>query len=67
MLSKKNLSVVYKEFLASCMALQGDTDFISSILQAINSMLINMLAAITRKAYEDPRHRQQQSISKAKV
>lgn len=45
----------------------GSTDFMSSSLKAINSMLLDMLAAIARKDYEDRRHRQQQGIAKAKA
>lgn len=68
MLSEKRLSVVSKELPTSYIALQNEdkTEFISSILQAINSMLLDMLAAIARKDYEDRRHRQQQGIAKAK-
>ena len=39
----------------------------ASILQAINAMLLDMLAAIARKDYEDHRHRQMQGIAKAKL
>lgn len=65
----KNLPVVSKELPTSYMALKsaGSTDFMSSSLKAINSMLLDMLAAIARKDYEDRRHRQQQGIAKAKA
>ena len=61
MLSEKNLPVVSKELPTSYMALKsaGSTDFMSSSLKAINSMLLDMLTAIARKDYEDRRHRQQ--------
>lgn len=39
----------------------------SSILQAINSMMLDMLAAIARKDYEDRRNRQMQGIARAKA
>lgn len=69
MLSEKKLAVVSKELPTSYMALQSDgsTEFMGSTLQAINSMLLDMLAAIARKDYEDRRHRQQQGIAKAKL
>lgn len=69
MLAEKKLSVVSKELPTSYLALQGEqsTEFMDSILQAINSMLLDMLAAIARKDYEDRRHRQQQGIAKAKA
>lgn len=69
MLREKKLSVVSKELPTSYIALQGEksTEFMSSILEAINSMLLDMLAAIARKDYEDRRHRQQQGIARAKL
>ena len=39
----------------------------SSVLQAINSMMLDMLAAIARKDYEDRRNRQMQGIARAKA
>ncbi|WP_265087451.1 hypothetical protein [Psychrobacter sp. NG25] len=49
------------------MALQPEssTEFMSSILQAINSMMLDMLAAIARKDYENRCNRQIQGIAKA--
>ena len=69
MLSDKRLSVVSKELPTSYMALQpeGGTAFMSSVLQAINSMMLDMLAAIARKDYEDRRNRQMQGIARAKA
>ena len=51
------------------MALQPESsnEFISSILQVINSMMLDMLAAIARKDYEDRHNRQQQCIARAKA
>jgi len=51
------------------MALQSEssTEFMSSVLQAINSMMLDMLAAIARKDYEDRRNRQMQGIARAKA
>ena len=68
MLSEKKLAVVSKELPTSHMALQSEnsTEFMSSVLQAINSMLLDMLAAI-RKDYEDRRNRQMQGIARAKT
>ena len=69
MLSEKKLSIVSKELPTSYMALQSEssTEFMSSVLQAINSMMLDMLAAIARKDYEDRRNRQMQGIAKAKL
>ncbi|KAL0630312.1 hypothetical protein Q9L58_010841, partial [Maublancomyces gigas] len=44
----------------------GD-DFTGRMLAAINTMLLDMLAAVARKDYEDRRRRQEQGISKAKA
>ena len=69
MLSEKKLAVVSKELPTSYMALklESSTEFMSSVLQAINSMMLDMLAAIARKDYEDRRSRQMQGIARAKA
>jgi DNA invertase Pin-like site-specific DNA recombinase len=41
-------------------------DFMARCLAAINDMMLDMLAAIARKDYEDRRRRQRQGIDKAK-
>ena len=68
-LSAKRLSVVSKELPTSYMALQqaNSSEFIDSVLRAINDMLLDMLAAIARKDYEDRRSRQTQGIARAKA
>ena len=43
----------------------GD-DFVSRMADAVNGMMLDMLAAIARKDYEDRRRRQAQGIAKAK-
>lgn len=48
------------------MANVKEDDFTSRMLDALNSMLLDMLAAIARKDYEDRRRRQTQGIAKAK-
>jgi DNA invertase Pin-like site-specific DNA recombinase len=48
------------------MAATGD-DFTRRMFAAINSMLLDMLAAVARKDYEDRRRRQAQGIVKAKA
>ena len=69
MLLEKKLAVVSKELPTSYITPQSDssTEFMSSVLQAINSMMLDMLAAIARKNYEDRRNRQMQGIARAKV
>ncbi len=41
-------------------------DFTSAMLRAVNSMMLDMLAAITRKDYQERRRRQAERIGKAK-
>tara|TARA_B100001057_G_scaffold199842_1_gene200556 strand:- start:232 stop:618 length:387 start_codon:yes stop_codon:yes gene_type:complete len=41
-------------------------EFTYSMIKAINNMMMDMLAAISRKDYEDRRRRQKQGIEKAK-
>jgi hypothetical protein len=50
------------------MALAAPADeFTARMFGAINAMLLDMLAAVARKDYEDRRRRQAQGISKAKA
>ncbi|WP_371188876.1 recombinase family protein [Thalassotalea maritima] len=44
----------------------GD-EFTERMLDAVNNMMLDMLAAISRKDYEDRRRRQKQGIAKAKL
>ncbi len=52
-----------------CMKLKSsdNTEFTASIIQAVNGMLLDILAAVARKDYEDRRRRQLQGIEKAKA
>ena len=43
------------------------TEFTASIIQAVNGMLLDMLAAVARKDYENRRRRQMQGIEKAQA
>jgi DNA invertase Pin-like site-specific DNA recombinase len=49
------------------LATTGSDDFTARMSEAINGMLLDMLAAIARKDYEDRRRRQAQGIAKAKT
>lgn len=49
------------------MATAKPDDLQSRMLDAINAMMLDMLAAIARKDYEDRRRRQAQGIAKAKA
>ena len=49
------------------MASENADDFTLRMFEAINSMLLDMIAAIARKDYDDRRRRQKQGIEKAKT
>ncbi|MBJ7577467.1 recombinase family protein [Devosia sp. MC532] len=49
------------------LAIENADDFTSRMAEAINGMLLDMLAAIARKDYEDRRKRQSQGITSAKL
>ncbi len=49
------------------MATKGTDEFTSRMFEAINGMLLDMLAAISRKDYEDRRRRQFQGQAKARA
>ena len=68
MLNKKELKVISLDLPTSHIALsaQMTDEFTSSMLKAINSMMMDMLAAIARKDYQDRRRRQAEGIKKAK-
>ena len=54
------------QFMASTSNTTADA-FTSRMLGAINDMLLDMLAAVARKDYEDRRRRQNEGIAKAKA
>lgn len=49
------------------MASPDPDDFTARMFEALNGMMLDMLAAVARKDYEDRRRRQAQGIAKAKV
>ena len=68
-LSERNLAVVSRELPTSYMTLQSEnsTEFMSNVLQAISSMMLDILTVIARKDYEDRRNRKMQDIARAKA
>ena len=68
-LAAKRLAIVSPELPTSWLALEkkDDTGFTDSILRAVNAMMLDMLAAVARKDYEDRRRRQFQGIHKART
>ncbi|CZF80998.1 recombinase family protein [Grimontia marina] len=68
MLHEKDLKVISLDLPTSHAALVSplSDEFTSSMLRAINNMMLDMLAAIARKDYQDRRRRQREGIAKAK-
>ena len=66
LISKKGIRLVALDLPTSHQFVVASDEFTSRMLSAINSMMLDMLAAIARKDYEDRRKRQLQGIEKAK-
>lgn len=68
MLHEKELKVISLDLPTSHVAFspQITDEFTGSMIKAINSMMMDMLAAIARKDYQDRRRRQAEGIKKAK-
>lgn len=69
MLQEKELKVISLDLPTSHIALspQITDEFTGLMIKAINSMMMDMLAAIARKDYQDRRRRQAEGIKKAKA
>jgi DNA invertase Pin-like site-specific DNA recombinase len=67
-LKAKGVLVVALDLPTSHQSMHGrkGDDFTARMLAAINDMLLDMLAAVARKDYEDRRRRQKDGIEKAK-
>lgn len=68
MLREKELKVISLDLPTSHIAFspQIADEFTGSMIKAINGMMMDMLAAIARKDYQDRRRRQAEGIKKAK-
>ncbi|AOM42759.1 recombinase family protein [Xenorhabdus hominickii] len=66
MINHKGLKVVSLDLPTSYQFMKNTDDFTERMLTALNSMMLDMLAAIARKDYEDRRRRQAQGVKKAK-
>lgn len=66
---EKELSVISLDLPTSHIALThaASDDFTRSMLRAVNGMMLDMLAAIARKDYEDRRRRQKEGVEKARL
>jgi DNA invertase Pin-like site-specific DNA recombinase len=67
-LAQKRIRVVALDLPTSWTMATGKVDeFTARMFEAINGMLLDMLAAVARKDYDDRRRRQAQGIAKAKA
>ncbi|QZA82357.1 recombinase family protein [Deefgea piscis] len=67
MISDKGMRIVALDLPTSHDMLKDGDSFTALMLAAINNMLLDMLAAIARKDYDDRRRRQADGIAKAKA
>lgn len=66
-ITAKRVRVVALDLPTSYQLANSSDDFTSRMMDAINGMMLDMLAAIARKDYEDRRRRQRQGIDAAKA
>ena len=66
LIDTKGIRIVSLDLPTSHNLLAVDNEFTGWILKSINSMMLDMLAAISRKEYEDRRRRQKEGIKRAK-
>jgi len=67
-IASRQIKVVALDLPTSWLMAKAETDpFSSRMFEAINNLMLDMLAAIARKDYEDRRRRQAQGIAKAKA
>ncbi|RWR04485.1 recombinase family protein [Paenirhodobacter populi] len=67
LIAAKGVRVVALDLPTSHQLIQPGDEFTSRMLGALNGMMLDMLAAIARKDYEDRRRRTQQGIERAKA
>jgi len=64
---RRRIKIVSLDLPTSWKMVAGDEDeFNARMLEAVNGMMLDMIAAIARKDYDDRRRRQAQGIAKAK-
>lgn len=66
-LHSRRVRVVALDLPTSWMMIQSNDEITSRMMEALNGMMLDMLAAIARKDYTDRRRRQQQGIDKLKA
>lgn len=66
-IKSKKLKIVSLDLPTSHQFLESDDEFTNRMLAAINDLMLDMLAAVARKDYQDRRRRQKEGIAKAKI
>ncbi|HBR4739821.1 TPA: recombinase family protein [Klebsiella pneumoniae] len=66
LINEKGVRVVALDLPTSHQLIQSGDEFTSRMLEALNGMMLDMLAAIARKDYTDRKRRQAQGVVKAK-
>jgi DNA invertase Pin-like site-specific DNA recombinase len=64
-IKSKELRIVSLDLPTSHQLMQHSDEFTNRMLSAINDLMLDMLAAVARKDYQDRRRRQKEGISKA--
>lgn len=67
MITDRGVRVVALDLPTSWMMMRSDDELTARMMDALNSMMLDMLAAIARKDFADRRRRQAQGIKKAKA
>jgi DNA invertase Pin-like site-specific DNA recombinase len=66
-LNRKQIRVVAMDLPTSWLLAASADDFTARMFGAVNGMMLDVLAAVARKDYEDRRRRQAQGVAKAKT
>ncbi|MCC8417264.1 MAG: recombinase family protein [Rickettsia endosymbiont of Bryobia graminum] len=66
-IKSKQLKIVSLDLPTSHQFVENNDEFTNRMLTAINDLMLDMLAAVARKDYQDRRRRQKEGISKAKT
>lgn len=67
LIKSKGIRVVSLDLPTSHQLMKHGDEFTSRMLTAINDLMLDMLAAVARKDYQDRRRRQKEGISKARA
>ena len=65
-IKEKKIKIVSLDLPTSHQFIENNDEFTSRILTAINELMLDMLAAVARKDYQDRRRRKNEGIKKAK-